>query len=73
MIPFTITTFWAVPSNLTTVMVSHDGVTLFAQKAGDTTRAARRIENVEVVLNRDKHDATDRHLSEPLVIFVEAL
>lgn len=73
LIPFTITTFWAVPSNLTTLRVSHDGVMLFTQKAGDTNSVARRVDNVEVVLNRDIHDKADPDTSEPVVILVQAL
>lgn len=71
--PLTITTSWAVPSNLTTVRVIHDGVTLFAQKAGETNCVARRTDHVDVVLKDDIRTTTERQISEPVVILVQAL
>ncbi len=72
-IPFTVTTSWTVPSNLTTVRVSHDGVPLFTQNAGDRNRVARRSDDIQVVVNNETRNATDREMSEPVVIVVQAL
>lgn len=72
--PLAITSSWAVPSNLTTVKVTQDGITLFAQKAGETNRVARRIDNVDVVLTSDKNDGQTDGLPRGVVrILVQAL
>ena len=70
-IPFTITTCLAVSANLTTVRVSHDGVPLFTQNAGDTNRVAYRSDYIQVIA--ETPNTTDHEKSEPVVIIVEAL
>jgi hypothetical protein len=72
--PLTITTSWAVPSNLTTVKVTHDGIDLFAQRAGETNRVAKRIDNIDVVVTSDKTDRqTDGSPCGEVRILVQAL
>jgi hypothetical protein len=70
-IPFTVTTCLAVSANLTTVRVSHDGIPLFSQNAGDTNRVTHRSDDIQVIA--ETLNATDHEKSEPVVIIVEAL
>lgn len=72
--PLTITTTWAVPSNLTTVKVTYDGITVFTQKAGETNRVARRIDNIDLALPSDRTERqTDGLLRGVVRILVQAL
>lgn len=72
--PLTITTAWAVPSNLTTVKVTHNGIDLFAQKAGETNRVARRIDNIDVLVTSEKTDGqVDALQGNEVRILVQAL
>jgi hypothetical protein len=69
-----VTTSWAVPSNLTTVRVVENGMPLFSQAAGDSNRPGMRTDLLNVALPHDKPEgmsAQDQHRT--VTIFVQAL
>ena len=69
-----VTTSWAIPSNLTTVRVVENGTPLFSQPAGDSNRPGRRTDLLNVAISHDRSEGTSaQNQHKTVTIFVQAL